>query len=499
MNIVNKNIIANYVGKLWGFISIFIFIRFYIEILGIQSYAIINFYSVILGLLAFADAGLTATLNRELAKDISVQDKSDLVYTAEKIYLGIIALVIISIYVLSDYIAQNFLKTDSFTREQISYFIKLIGVGIGLQLFSTLYEGGLMGLQKQVLSNKIKIVWSLFRSGIVILPLLYIPTLEVYFIWQILCNLALLLVFKRYISKELDVLEKPVFSKELLLNIWQYAVGMMGIAFISAINIQIDKLVTSRYLDLKSFGYYSLATTVAQIPLLVSTPIIVAVFPMLSMLVSTNEYDKKKEYFHKFSFIITIITAPIAACIFLYTIPLIILWTGDIEIANQIDLTVKILIIGGFFLCLQLMPYYVGLANGHTRTNIVLGILGLFVVIPLIIYSVKKFGMIGATLPWLLINFISFLTISIIILKKFLPNEFLKWIFQDVLLPVLVTAGVTLLVYFATLYLSGRYWFIFDMGLIFILSLFINILVYNKKNPVNKLIDFNVLKIQILK
>jgi O-antigen/teichoic acid export membrane protein len=499
MNIVNKNIIANYVGKLWGFISIFIFIRFYIEILGIQSYAIINFYSVILGLIAFADAGLTATLNRELAKDISVQDKSNLVYTAEKIYLGICVFVIVLIYVLSDYIAQNFLKTDSFTRAQISYFIKLIGVGIGLQLFSTLYEGGLMGLQKQVLTNKIKIVWSLCRSGIVILPLLYVPSLEVYFIWQIFCNTILLLTFKRYISKELNTLEKPIFSKELLQNIWKYALGMMGIAFISAINIQIDKLVTSKYLDLKSFGYYSLATTIAQIPLLVSTPIIVAVFPMLSMLVSTNEYDKKKEHFHRFSFIITVITAPIAACIFLYTTPLIVLWTGNIEIANQINLTVKILIIGGFFLCLQLMPYYVGLANGHTRTNIVLGIVGLFVIIPLIIYSVKKFGMIGATFPWLLINVISFLIISIIILKKFLPNEFLKWILQDVLLPVMVTVGVAIPLYFATPYLKGKYWFIFDMGLIFIVSLYINILIYNKKNPVNKLIDFNVLKIQTLK
>ena len=75
MNKVTKNIIANYLGKLWGFASIFIFVRFYIDILGVESYAIINFYTVILGLLIFADAGLTATLTRELARDISIQEK----------------------------------------------------------------------------------------------------------------------------------------------------------------------------------------------------------------------------------------------------------------------------------------------------------------------------------------------------------------------------------------------------------------------------------------
>lgn len=499
MNEVNKNIIANYVGKLWGFLSIFIFIRFYIDILGVQSYAIINFYAVILGLIAFADAGLTATLNRELAKNIPVNEKSNLVYTVEKIYLIICVSVIVIIYLLSNQIAKNFLNSDTFSREQISYYIKLIGVGIGFQLFSTLYEGGLMGLQKQVLTNKIKIIWSLCRSGIVILPLLFFPVLEVYFIWQIFCNLLLMLVFKKFLKNELTNSQKPHYCKNQLSKIWKYAIGMMGIAFISAINIQIDKLVTSKYLDLLTFGYYSLATTIAQIPLLVSTPIIVAVFPMLSMLVSTNDYQKKKEYFHRFSYIITMITAPIGACIFLYSIPLIVLWTGNVEIANEIDTTIKVLIIGGFFLCLQLMPYYVGLANGHTKTNIVSGIVGLFFVIPMIVYSVGKYGMLGATFPWLFINVISFVVISFVIINKFLPQEYLNWLVHDIVYPLLMTIIVAMLIYFVTKQLTGKYWFLIDMGLIMGLSLSINIRSYNKKNPSNKLINFSTILSKLLK
>jgi O-antigen/teichoic acid export membrane protein len=42
MNEVIKNIIANYVGKIWGIISVFVFVPFYINILGIESYAVIN-------------------------------------------------------------------------------------------------------------------------------------------------------------------------------------------------------------------------------------------------------------------------------------------------------------------------------------------------------------------------------------------------------------------------------------------------------------------------
>lgn len=499
MNTINKNIIANYIGKLWSFVSIFIFIRFYIDILGIQSYAIINFYAVILGLIAFADAGLTATLNRELAKEIPIQEKSNLLYTFERIYIGICLFIVVSIILLSDYISENFLKTNMFSRNQISYFIKLIGIGIGFQLFSTLYEGGLMGLQKQVLANKIKIIWSLFRSGIVIIPLLYIPTLEVYFIWQIACNLILLVVFKIVTAKELKSNVKPLFSRKMLSNNWKYALGMMGIAFISAIIIQIDKLVTSKVLDLETFGHYSLATTIGQVPLLVATPIIMAIFPVFSFLVSTKNLQQKTENFHKFAFLITVITAPIVACIFLYSIPIVNFWTGNIHIAITINNTVKILILGGFFLCLQLMPYYIALANGHTRTNIITGILSLIFIIPLIVYSVKKYGMIGASFPWLIINFISFIVISYYIINKFLPNQLYKWFKLDIFIPIVITTLITLLFYFLTYFLKGKYWFLMQSGLIFMTSIIFNIKYYNTINPTNKLFDFDSIKNKYLK
>lgn len=497
MNTLSKNIFANYVGKLWSFVSVFIFIRFYIDILGIESYAIINFYAVILGLLAFADSGLTITLNRELAKENSKKNKANLLFTFQRLYLLICLSLIFIIYLFSDYIGQNFLKSKLYAPDEISNLVKLIGIGVSLQLFSTLYQGGLMGLQKQVLVNKINIIWSLFRAGVVIIPLLLIPSLKVYFVWQIGCNLILLLSFRAFLWRELKSESGLVFSKILLSGIWKFALGMMVIAFISAINIQIDKLVTSKILDLKSFGYYSLASTISQIPLLIVSPIIVSIFPVFTRFVSAENIRDKIIYFHKFSFIIAIISASIVASFFLYTVPLVTLWTGDVVIANAIDSTVKILLIGGFFLCLQLTPYYVALSNGHTKTNILLGFFSLFIIIPLIFFSVKKYGMIGASFPWILINFLSLVIMSTLIIVKYLPHQFSKWLFYDVLFPSLVTIITAIAIFFATDMLTWRYWFIIEMGLIVIVSLFLNVLLYNKMNPEDKLIDFKALKNKI--
>lgn len=491
MNRINKNIIANYVGKLWGFISIFIFVRFYLEILGIESYAIINFYTVILGLLAFADAGLTATLNRELARDIDDITKSNLVYTFERIYIVICLAIIISICFFSNNLASNFLKSSHYSESDVAYYLCLMGGAIALQLYATLFEGGLLGLQQQVLTNKIKIIWSLFRSGLVLVPIYFIPQLELYFWWQIVCNAFLLYFFRKKLYLLL-INSAPIFSKELLESISKYALGMMGIALISGINIQIDKIVTSKYLSMELFGHYSIASLLAQLPVMIVTPIIIAIFPILAWYVSQGDQISVIKNFHKYSFMIAVIVAPIVFCIGLYSIPLVTLWTGKAEIAHSVDYVVKILIAGGFFLCLQLTPFYLALANGFTKINLYTGVFGIIVIIPLMIYSINHYGMIGASIPWMIINFVGFLVIGLYSVNKFLKGQVNFWLTWDIFIPVMITliVGLTTELIFKNFHVE--YLFILKSFIIGILSVLFNILIQNIRNPEYSMINMKL-------
>lgn len=491
VNKVTKNIIANYLGKLWGFISIFIFVRLYIDLLGIESYAIINFYTVILGLLVFADAGLTATLTRELARDINLETKANLVYTFERIYLGICFLLTILVVSFAGYIANNFLKSDAYSVDTVAYFLRLIGVGVVLQLFSTLYEGGLNGLQHQVLTNKVKIIWSAFRSGLVLLPLYFIPKLEIYFWWQIICNIVLLIIFRNLLYTYLATREL-VFSIDLFKSVSKYALGMMGIAFISAINIQSDKLITSKYLGLTEFGYYSIASTLAQVPTIIASPIVISVFPLFTRYVSQFNISRLSETYHKYSFLITIVVAPVAFCIAFYSIPLITLWTGKPEIATATNYVVKFLVLGGFFLCMQLTPFYLALANGFTKINLYLGVICLIALIPLMIFSIKNYGMLGATIPWFFVNFISFFIIGLYVINRFLAGHTFRWLMFDIFLPILITAVVSVVVISLPIFVNFPYTFIIESIVIGLSSIIINIMIYNKFNPSNKL--FNLLR-----
>jgi hypothetical protein len=44
--------------------------------------------------------------------------------------------------------------------------------------------GGLLGLEEQVKANMYQMGWGILRNGLVVLGLLFVPTLEMFFIWQ---------------------------------------------------------------------------------------------------------------------------------------------------------------------------------------------------------------------------------------------------------------------------------------------------------------------------
>lgn len=276
---------------------------------------------------------------------------------------------------------------------------------------------------------------------------------------------------------------------DLVKSTGKYALGMMGIAFISAINIQIDKLVTSKYFSMEDFGYYSIASTLAQLPTMVIMPIIVAVFPLLSQFVSQQNKSEVTNNFHKYSFLTTSIAAPLAFSIALYSVPIITLWTGRSEIAVQINYVVKMLLIGGLFLCLQLTPFYLALANGFTRINLYSGIAGIIVAIPLMIFSIQNYGMIGVTFPWIFINITTFFIVGMFIVSKFLSKQVYNWLLWDVCIPIIVTLFVIAMVELSFKSIISNYLFIFKSILIgsisFILNLFINSKIYPNSAVVN--------------
>jgi O-antigen/teichoic acid export membrane protein len=257
---------------------------------------------------------------------------------------------------------------------------------------------------------------------------------------------------------------------------------MLLIGSISAINIQADKLVASKLFSLTDFGYYSLASTLAQIPVILTMPIVVAVFPRLASLGSNC--TETQELFHRYSFVVTVFSSISAVVLILYTSDWILLWTHNEIVSTKIEVVTKLLLTGSFFLSIQFMPYYLALANGYTRSNIFLGIVSIVLTIPLLYFFINHYGMAGAGVPWVFVNLAAFFVLGYHILNRFLPGNYQKFVIQDVLVPLLVTVTVGIIFYYYMPVLQRyRTLLVILYSLVIAgLSLLLNLLLYNVMN-----------------
>lgn len=493
-SLVTKNIISNYFGKIWSFVSVYLFVPLYIKVLGIESYAVINFYTVFLVIMFFADAGLSATFQREVARTTDKKYLGNLLFTIEKIYLFICIGLVLLIGCSAPLIATHWLKAESISSADLTLYIILMGLGLSLQFFATLHTGGLMGLQKQILANGIQVSWNFVRSGLVLIPIFFLPDLAIFFAWQIIVNLAFLIYTRKklwhFIRPEESV--KPDFS--LLKGLWKFALGMMIMSVIVAVNTQLDKLLVSKILSLTEFGFYSLAALFAQSPTIITTPIALAVIPELTMLVSNGHKQELRQLFMRYSFLISSFATGVGIVLFLYTKDFLLLWTHNPLIAGKADYVAKTLLVGGVFLSFQLMPYYLSIANGYSKANIKLGIACIIFLIPSLIILTNKYGTIGAAIPWLCINSISTVVLGYILINKFLKGEFMSWMINCIVIPIAISIALGYLCYAIFSFLPQGYYILIYAAVIGLILLTANIKVYNLLNKSNSIRILQLLK-----
>lgn len=437
---LSKNIIANTLSKFWSIISVYLFVPIWINLLGIEGYGIIGFYTVMVSLLSFADAGLSSAMTREFARESLHNDnyKSSLLKTTELIYLFIAISIIILINIYSEWISSSFLNTNTIPLEKRSLYIRLMGIILSTNLLFILYSGCLMGIKRQIACNLLNIGYSISRSALVLIPLYFYPTVETFLYWQLFSIIATTVLARYYIFSSLKSEHKGKINFQLIKNIWRFSLGMMFMAIIGSVNTQMDKLIIGRLLPLKELGLYTLASTVGQSVTLLIIPLGQAFYPELTNLLSKHSLSDFKHYFILFSSLVSIVSCSVGFTLFFFNYSYVYIWTSDINIASSILIPSRILILANIFLALQYSPYYLALSYGYTKTNIQLGLFFLFITIPLTYYLCNNYGMIGASIPFLLLNIIALFFLSYSLMHRFLSDLFGEWIYYSMLQPIII-------------------------------------------------------------
>lgn len=449
--VVKKNIIANFAGSGWTALLGLVLIPVYIRFLGIEAWGVIGIFTSLQTLAYLLDLGLSATLNREMARlslhQDNAQEMRDLVRTFELIYFGFAVAIGTTVFALAPLIAHQWINSNQLSPDTITNAIRLIGLAIVFQWPFVLYSGGLLGLQRQVLLSGVTASIATIRGvGAALVLWQFSNTLQAFFVWQILVSLLQSCLAGWLLWHSLPHAgRRPSFQGELLRKRWRFAAGMSGIIVVAIIVRQIDKVILSRLLSLEMFGYYVLGSSVATSLYLMAVPLFYAVYPKFTQLVTLDDRDGLKELYHHSCQLMSVVILPISIVVAFFSKEILFLWTGNATTVEHTHLILSILVIGTALTGLMQLPYALQLAHGWTKLAFYLNVVLALMLAPSIVLMVRLYGVAGAAWIWVLLN-VGLALVSIQLMhRRLLKGERWRWYFEDVGLPLAVSVGTALL------------------------------------------------------
>ncbi|MCK9418512.1 MAG: oligosaccharide flippase family protein [Nitrospirae bacterium] len=449
MTLVKRNVIANFAGQGWSAFMALAFVPLYIKFLGIEAYGLIGFFAMLQGTFQILDFGLSQTMNREMARYSVLPGKAaearDLVRTLEIGYWAIGVVLGFGVVCSAPFIARNWINIGTIPVETVQQAIMIMGVMSALQWPLSFYEGGLMGLQKQVLSNSIKIGMATLSScGAAFILWKVSPTITAFFTWQIIVAVLYVTLFTIFLWRSLPPAEgSPRFHLGLLRNIWRFAAGMSGIGISAIILMQMDKILLSKLLSLEMFGYYILAGTISSaIPTLLVSPIFNGLFPRFSSLVVANDEISLKNLYHQGVQLTATIILPIATVMALFSYDILLLWTQNAEAARIASPLVTLLVVGMALNGLTALTFALQLSYGWTKIGIGINIFLIITLVPAVYFMTTHYGAVGAAAVWLALNSIYLIIVVPLTHRRFLRGEAQRWYLEDIGPPLLASLAV---------------------------------------------------------
>jgi O-antigen/teichoic acid export membrane protein len=446
---VQRNILANFAGKAWTALMALAFLPLHVSFLGIEAYGLIGFFVSFMALFSVLDMGLSTTLSKELARLSGVpgaeQTARNLTRTFELIYWGVGILIGCAVAVTAPFIAGHWLSVQDMDVATVEHAIMAMGLAVALQWPTALYSGGLMGLQRQVSLNSIRVVAATLQGvGTVLVLWLVSPTILAYFSWQILIGAVQTAVLAWLLWDSLPSSSYAAFRKDLLIGNWRFAGGMALIALLVAILTQADKIVLSKLLSLEMFGYYTLAAVIGSALNYISNPIFNALFPRFAQEAGAGNAVELTALYHKGSQLMAACVAPMWIFLALFAEDILSIWFGDAPVVSHTHLLVSLLATGTALNAFMTLPYALQLAHGWTSLSVYKNVVSVALLIPLLLWLIAHHGTTGAALAWIALNAGYFLFEIPLLHRRLLKKDMGRWYAQDVAIPVAVCLGIGL-------------------------------------------------------
>ncbi|MEQ1871515.1 MAG: oligosaccharide flippase family protein [Vicinamibacterales bacterium] len=384
----------------------------YVRFIGIEAWGLFGFYLTVQGFAQMLDFGMSATVNREMARAATLPGVAartrNFMRTSELGY-GAIGLAIgAALFLAAPLIADRWFRLTTLTPATVTVAVRLIAALTAVQWPMTFYQGALLGLNRHGLTNTVRVATTVVSAGGSVLLLARVsPTIVTFFAWQVIVSTAQTALVAVLVWRNLPKAATgtpPRVEWSTVRGVTRFASGMMALTIAGAVFSQIDRVVLMRLVALQQFGYFTLGAVAGQGLNTMVSALFAAMFPTFSRLVAADDAAAIDAHYIQVSGIVTAVLVPIAAVVGLFSTDVIMVWTGS-EITARIAAPVAaLMVVGSALNGLMSVGYALQLARGETGLALRIYTTLCVVAAPAAVVLARRYGIVGGALVWPLIN-----------------------------------------------------------------------------------------------
>jgi len=448
---VLTNVVSGGLWRVWQAVLQFTLTPVYIHLLGPTGYGLVGFNTTLVMLLVVLDQAVSPVLVREFGRLAGqpggAAEMRAVLFALQAVSLATAAAVGLGIILAAPFIVRHALDPAGMPRTDIITAVRLIGLTIAGQWPAFLYGAGFIGLQRQDVLARLRLVTMTLQTAGAALALLWIaPTPLVFFGWQAAIALPFSALYGYALWRKMPASDGAAAVAMRLKPVLRFGAGTLSIGLLAGLLTQADNLVVAKYTPLSQFAAYSVAFTLcAQVFGLVLAPIAAALLPYFTRLAGQKDAGRMVHEYHRWTQLIAVVTLPLAGVLIVFGRPLLEVWLGPASPVIGTMMTILPLIALGSLLNGFVMPcYLMQLAIGWTRLSIIINIVTVCLFIPLVLFGVRHFGMVAGAVCWVLVN-LGFVLVQVPLAhRRILRRQFAAWLGGDVLLPGAIAAALFL-------------------------------------------------------
>ena len=198
-------------------------------------------------------------------------------------------------------------------------------------------------------------------------------------------------------------------------------------------------------------------------------PLFNVIYPRFSALVATGELDRLTQGYCFITRLLATVLFPSAMLLVNYSQELVLVWTGNAEIAKNVAPIISLLESEYALHGVIYIAYALQLAFGLVRLILTINTITLTILFPLIIIFVVKYGALGGALGLLLIHMLSVFFGTWLTHRRVLKGLWSKWLFQDVGIPLAISIVTGVVSYLITKSMNNAVYLKLTIGLISVL------------------------------